>query len=296
MIEAISLEWLVQKSDLFADNLPLTVSPYNVTSQVLLSDFQEFISALEGASVRITNKNFGGLSLLCDEFRFRDLARQLSEFRESGEFKEEAATEDSGARKRISALEERMHQRDQEIGVLQSKLSRQAEAHESAIEALLGRVGRLEAEVMALRSTTETVTEPTLTQLQIDLRTLKDAMESLAARPPPSATPSPVPASPLPATSTRPVLSSPSGWNSVIVPNFPEIFAEFKAKKLKLLWRGSRDGFQPSDFHKRCNGHPNTLTVILDTDGNIFGGYTPVKWESPKKQKYKADPDRKSVV
>jgi hypothetical protein len=287
----VSGRLLVQKSDLFADNLTLVGSPYNVTSQVLLSDFQEFISALEGASVKITNSNFGGLSLLCDEFRFRDLARQVSEFRESGEFKEETTIEDSEARKRISALEERMEQHDQEIVVLQSKLSRQAEAHESAVEALLGRVGRLEAEVTALRSTTETVTAPTLTQLQIDLQKLKDATASLAARPPPSAPASPVRARTLPTTSTPPVLPSPSGWNSVIVPTLPEIFAEFKAKKFTVLWRGSRDGFGVRDFHSRCDGHANTLVVILDTKGNIFGGFTPVEWESSRKHWLRDDED-----
>jgi GTPase SAR1 family protein len=29
---------------------------------------------------------------------------------------------------------------------------------------------------------------------------------------------------------------------------------------LKLLWRGSRDGFRSRDFHRRCDGHANTLT------------------------------------
>jgi hypothetical protein len=60
----------------------------------------------------------------------------------------------------------------------------------------------------------------------------------------------------------------------------PEIFAEFRKKHFDLLWRGSRDGFKPQEFHGRCDGHANTLTVILDTEGNIFGGFTPVKWQS----------------
>lgn len=46
------------------------------------------------------------------------------------------------------------------------------------------------------------------------------------------------------------------------------------------MWRGSRDGFSPRDFHQRCDGHGHTLTVIQDTDGNVFGGFTPIKWES----------------
>jgi hypothetical protein len=51
-------------------------------------------------------------------------------------------------------------------------------------------------------------------------------------------------------------------------------------KCFNLLWRGSRDGFTAEEFHRRCDGRANTLTVILDTDGNVFGGFTPVEWES----------------
>jgi hypothetical protein len=65
-----------------------------------------------------------------------------------------------------------------------------------------------------------------------------------------------------------------------IISDFPEIFAEFQGKRFEKLWRGSRDGFGSKEFHRRCDGHANTLTVILDTKGNIFGGFTPVEWES----------------
>jgi hypothetical protein len=36
--------------------------------------------------------------------------------------------------------------------------------------------------------------------------------------------------------------------------------------------------------------------VILDTDGNIFGGFTPVEWESSNPRKDKADPSLKSFL
>jgi hypothetical protein len=72
------------------------------------------------------------------------------------------------------------------------------------------------------------------------------------------------------------------------------LFEDFKKKQFTLLWRGSRDGFGASDFHNRCDRHPNTLTVILDTDGNIFGGFTPVEWESGWKEK--GDPSLKSFI
>jgi hypothetical protein len=68
--------------------------------------------------------------------------------------------------------------------------------------------------------------------------------------------------------------------DSAIISDFPEIFAEFRGKRFSLLWQGGRDGFGVRDFHGRCDGHANTLTVILDTDGNVFGGFAPVEWES----------------
>jgi hypothetical protein len=68
--------------------------------------------------------------------------------------------------------------------------------------------------------------------------------------------------------------------DSLIVSEFPPLFEEFRAKCFNLLWRGSRDGFTAQEFHLRCDGRGNTLTLIADTDGNVFGGFTPVKWES----------------
>jgi hypothetical protein len=56
--------------------------------------------------------------------------------------------------------------------------------------------------------------------------------------------------------------------------------AQFAGKRFTLLWRGSRKGFGAGDFHSRCDGHPPTLTLIQDTKGNIFGGFTPVEWVS----------------
>jgi hypothetical protein len=62
-----------QKCDLFMNDLMLIASAYNVKSPVSLSDFREFVSAVKGTTVKITNNNFKGLSLPCEEFRFRDL-------------------------------------------------------------------------------------------------------------------------------------------------------------------------------------------------------------------------------
>jgi hypothetical protein len=82
----------------------------------------------------------------------------------------------------------------------------------------------------------------------------------------------------------------PSGWSSEIVPDFPRLFEDFKQKQFTLLWRGSRDGFGACAFHRRCDGYQNTLTVIVDTDGNIFGGFTPVEWDLTRRRGHSSNP------
>jgi hypothetical protein len=71
-------------------------------------------------------------------------------------------------------------------------------------------------------------------------------------------------------------LAEPEGWNSAIVPDFPKLFEDFKQKKFTLLWRGTRDCFGARDFPSRCDRHSNTLTVIVDTDAKVFGGFMPL--------------------
>jgi hypothetical protein len=89
---------------------------------------------------------------------------------------------------------------------------------------------------------------------------------------------------------------NPLEFSSLIISDFPIILAEFHGKRFVLLWRGSRDGFGAKAFHDRCDGHSNTLTLILDTSGNIFGGFTPVAWESHKPWKAQADNSLKSFI
>jgi hypothetical protein len=84
--------------------------------------------------------------------------------------------------------------------------------------------------------------------------------------------------------------------DSLIVSGFPPLFEEFRGKCLNLLWRGSRDGFTAQEFHLRCDGRANTLTLIEDTNGNIFGGFTPVKWETDKYGHWKGDDSLRSFL
>jgi hypothetical protein len=76
---------------------------------------------------------------------------------------------------------------------------------------------------------------------------------------------------------------------STIITDFPTIFADFRSAAFRLIYRGTRDGFGGKDFHRHCDGHKHTLTVILTKHGYVFGGYTPIEWESPIGWKQKCD-------
>jgi hypothetical protein len=75
---------------------------------------------------------------------------------------------------------------------------------------------------------------------------------------------------------------------------YPSILSEFAECRWKLLYRGSDDGFGASNFHKKCDGIANTVTIILSTTDRIFGGFTPVSWDSTSG--YKPDPTNQSFV
>ena len=47
-----------------------------------------------------------------------------------------------------------------------------------------------------------------------------------------------------------------------------------------LIFKASQDGFTPNDFHHKCDGQSNTLTIVRNTYNKVFGGYTPIKWDS----------------
>ena len=49
-------------------------------------------------------------------------------------------------------------------------------------------------------------------------------------------------------------------------------------KKFKLLFRASRDGYAAQNFHDKCNGKGNTLTLVKTTTGKRFGGFTDAQW------------------
>jgi hypothetical protein len=89
----------------------------------------------------------------------------------------------------------------------------------------------------------------------------------------------------------RPSPPAPS-LGSAIISRFPAIFAEFRGKRFSLLWRGSAT---VSALWRSTadDGHPNSLTVILDTKKN-FGGFPPVEWASTPHEK--AGDSQKSCI
>jgi hypothetical protein len=88
-----------------------------------VSDFRELVSALEGLTVKVANNNIKGLWQLCEEFRFRDLAGQLSQFRESSNCTGDAVLL-SALKIRILTMEEQLHHGKREIASLRRELSR----------------------------------------------------------------------------------------------------------------------------------------------------------------------------
>ena len=59
--------------------------------------------------------------------------------------------------------------------------------------------------------------------------------------------------------------------------------------KWRQIYRATRDGFSTSDFHSKCDGQSNTLTIIKSTNGNVFGGFTTKPWH--RNSDYVNDPE-----
>jgi hypothetical protein len=128
------------KCCLFRNNPTLLVSPYRVQSAVSLYSFREFISALEGNAINITDTNHTEAQPLSEKFGFSEIAAKLSEFCPSMDLKE-AETEDADGCGRIAALEEKANQHSHVIAILQHKVTQ-----------LSTDFGRFGGEVSALRS------------------------------------------------------------------------------------------------------------------------------------------------
>jgi len=54
-------------------------------------------------------------------------------------------------------------------------------------------------------------------------------------------------------------------------------------KRMRLLYRSSRDGASAALFHASCDGQGPTVTLIKSSNGFVFGGYAGVAWSSDDK-------------
>ena len=57
---------------------------------------------------------------------------------------------------------------------------------------------------------------------------------------------------------------------------------KFKNNKIKynLVYRATKHGHFPEDFHNKCDGKNNTITIIKTEKGMKFGGYINYAWDS----------------
>ena len=60
-------------------------------------------------------------------------------------------------------------------------------------------------------------------------------------------------------------------------------------KKMKLLYRGTRDGDLAKNFHEKCDNQGPTITLCKHEKGYIFGGYSSNPWKS--ESGYSASPN-----
>ena len=72
-----------------------------------------------------------------------------------------------------------------------------------------------------------------------------------------------------------------------LVENIIKKFFKKDIKFYKLLFRATRDGFSPKDFHKKCDGINNTLILVRTQTRKRFGGFTHAIWDDYSKFKNK---------
>ena len=57
--------------------------------------------------------------------------------------------------------------------------------------------------------------------------------------------------------------------------------SDFFIKNWHLVYRGTRDGFEPGQFHEKCDVLKKSLIIVKTTKNYVFGGYTNASWSTP---------------
>jgi hypothetical protein len=58
--------------------------------------------------------------------------------------------------------------------------------------------------------------------------------------------------------------------DSLILRAIPSELRELRGHALEVLDRGFHDGFEASDFHRKCAGQSNTVTIVETTKSYLF--------------------------
>jgi hypothetical protein len=51
-------------------------------------------------------------------------------------------------------------------------------------------------------------------------------------------------------------------------------------RNFSLLYKATRDGFEPRSFHNTCDNKGPTIAIIKTEEGYLCGGYSPLPWTS----------------
>jgi hypothetical protein len=155
--------------NLFDGRPSLLRTPYVVTSTVPREVFQQFVSALEGHPIDITDANVCGLSALSREFGFEFLASKVMEFEDGQRVGDSTQNDSTKFPNRLSALEKGALQRDRDISELRSQLLIQSQTQEMVLERLL----RIETDLAKLNSEFTTLRSSDVVTLRADVSNLK---------------------------------------------------------------------------------------------------------------------------
>jgi uncharacterized coiled-coil protein SlyX len=152
------------------------------------------------------------------------------------------------------------------IWLLKARLSEQAQP-----------ITTLQTDIQKQRQVIPTLQADTQKQLAAEVEQLKASSQEVKAK----------------QNGQKRVIAALKDWtkfsDSLVDSSFPQLFDHIRGKRFVLLWQGSRYGFGVRDFHGRCDGHANTLQLILDTGGNVFVEFTLIQWESENKFNWKCD-------
>ena len=82
------------------------------------------------------------------------------------------------------------------------------------------------------------------------------------------------------------------------IANYLKQTALFQNKEINfnLLYRGTRDGDDTINLHKKCDKYKNVIIFMKSEQGNRYGGFSNIGWESRDKGKYEYPIDNNAFL